>query len=208
MDGVIADSNPYHKIALRQFFEQHGYSLTEKDLREKIYGRTNKDWIPVVFGNIDPEVSRAYAREKEALYRVLYAPHIVPVPGLPEFLEALERAGLPRAVATSAPRENVDFTLEKTGTAHYFDVILDESFVSKGKPDPEIYRKTAMALNLPPEQCIVFEDSLAGVEAAKAAGGRVVAITTTHTREEFPAADLIIDDFLGLDPNAVISSLF
>lgn len=208
MDGVIADSNPYHKIALRQFCEQHGYRLTETDLREKIYGRTNKDWIPAVFGEIDPERVRAFAQEKEALYREIYAPHIQPVPGLVEFLEKLEQAGIPRAVATSAPRENVDFTLEKTATMRFFDVILDESFVSKGKPDPEIYRKTAAALGLPPERCIVFEDSFAGVEAARAAGSRVVAITTTHTREEFPSADIVIDDFKGLDPSTILSSLF
>lgn len=208
MDGVIADSNPYHKIALRQFCEQHGYRLTETDLREKIYGRTNKDWIPAVFGEIDPERVRAFAQEKEALYREIYAPHIQPVPGLVEFLEKLEQAGIPRAVATSAPRENVDFTLEKTATMRFFDVILDESFVSKGKPDPEIYRKTAAALGLPPECCIVFEDSFAGVEAARAAGSRVVAITTTHTREEFPSADIVIDDFKGLDPSTILSSLF
>src|SRR5690606_34896516 len=96
MDGVIADSNPYHKIALRQFCEQHGYRLTETDLREKIYGRTNKDWIPAVFGEIDPERVRAFAQEKEALYREIYAPHIQPVPGLVEFLEKLEQAGIPR----------------------------------------------------------------------------------------------------------------
>lgn len=208
MDGVIADSNPYHKIALRQFCEQHGYRLTETDLREKIYGRTNKDWIPAVFGEIDPERVRAFAQEKEALYREIYAPHIQPVPGLVEFLEKLEQAGIPRAVATSAPRENVDFTLEKTATMRFFDVILDESFVSKGKPDPEIYRKTVAALGLPPERCIVFEDSFAGVEAARAAGSRVVAITTTHTREEFPSADIVIDDFKGLDPSTILSSLF
>lgn len=208
MDGVIADSNPYHKIALLQFCEQHGYRLTETDLREKIYGRTNKDWIPAVFGKIDPGRVRAFAQAKEALYREIYAPHIQPVPGLVEFLQKLEKAGIPRAVATSAPRENVDFTLEKTATMRFFDVILDESFVSKGKPDPEIYRKTAAALGLPPERCIVFEDSFAGVEAARAAGSRVIAITTTHSREEFPSADLVIDDFKGLEPDAIISSLF
>ncbi len=208
MDGVIADSNPYHKIALRQFCEQHGYRLTETDLREKIYGRTNKDWIPAVFGEIDAELVRAFAREKEDLFREIYAPHIQPVPGLVEFLEKLEQAGIPRAVGTSAPRENVDFTLEKTATMRFFDVILDESFVSKGKPDPEIYRKTAAALRLPPERCIVFEDSFAGVEAARAAGSRVIAITTTHSREEFPSADIVIDDFKGLDPSTIISSLF
>src|SRR5690606_40757555 len=74
MDGVIADSNPYHKIALRQFCEKHGHTLTETELREKIYGRTNKDWIPNLFGDIDPKLVKQYADEKEVLFRDIYAP--------------------------------------------------------------------------------------------------------------------------------------
>lgn len=208
MDGVIVDSNPYHKIALRQFCEAHGHTLTETELREKIYGRTNKDWIPNLFGDIDRDLAKKYADEKEALFREIYAPHIQAVPGLIEFLGALDRSQIPRAIATSAPRDNVDFTLNKTGARPFFRVILDESFVSKGKPDPEIYLKTASALDLPPAQCLVIEDSLSGVESAKAAGCRVIGITTTHSAEEFPPVDLVIGDFRGLDPRSVISSLF
>lgn len=206
MDGVIVDSNPYHKIALRQFCEKHGHALTETELREKIYGRTNKDWIPNLFGDIDRNLVQKYADEKETLFRDIYAPHIQPVPGLIEFLRDLGE--IPRAIATSAPIENVDFTLDKTGTRRYFEVILDESFVSRGKPDPEIYLKTATALNLQPGQCIVIEDSLSGIEAAKAAGSRVIAITTTHSEAEFPPVDLVINDFRGLSPKGIISSLF
>lgn len=207
MDGVIADSNPYHEIALRQFSERHGYQLTEDDLRTKIFGRTNKDWIPRLFGNPDPEEVARYAMEKEGLYREIYAPHIRPVAGLIRFLDKLKAQGIPRAIATSAPRANVDFTLEKTGAGPYFDVILDESFVTKGKPDPEIYLKTAGALQLPPDRCIVIEDSLSGIRAAAAAGCRVIAITTTHKREEFPPVDMVIDDFSGLEPQEVLARL-
>ncbi|HLT82238.1 MAG TPA: HAD family phosphatase [Cyclobacteriaceae bacterium] len=207
MDGVIADSNPYHEIALRQFSEQHGFRLTEDDLRNTIFGRTNKDWIPQLFGTTDANKIAEYAAEKEALYRELYAPHIQPVDGLIAFLDKLKALGIPRAIATSAPRENVDFTLEKTGTQSYFDVILDESFVTRGKPDPEIYLKTAEALNLPPAQCVVFEDSISGVLSAKAAGCRVIGITTTHSKDEFPPVDRVIDDFQGLEPRQLLAEL-
>lgn len=208
MDGVIVDSNPYHKIALREFCGKHGYTLTETELREKIYGRANKDWIPNLFGRIDPSLAKRYADEKESLFREIYAPHIQAVPGLIEFLDELDRSHIARAIATSAPRANVDFTLDRTGISHYFEVILDESLVNKGKPDPEIYLKTAKALNLPPNQCVVIEDSLSGVEAATAAGSRVIAITTTHSKAEFPPVDLVIDNFVGLSPKGVISRLF
>lgn len=208
MDGVIIDSNPFHKISLKQFCKKYGYDLTEEQLREKIYGRTNKDWIVNVFGPLDEQKLRAYADEKEALFREIYKDDIKPVDGLVAFLQKLEALRLPRAIATSAPRANVDFTLSKTGTGKYFPVILDESFVSKGKPDPEIYLKTAAALKFEPANCIVFEDSLSGVTAGKRAGCKVVGITTTHTREELHETDLVIDDFNNLDPQELIHKLF
>jgi beta-phosphoglucomutase len=208
MDGVIVDSNPAHKIALKQFCHKYGFNLTEEQLKEKIYGRTNKDWIPAVFGKISTEQAKAYANEKEALFREIYASTIRPLDGLIKFLDQIKRAGISMAIATSAPRENVDFTLEKTGTREYFDTILDESFVEKGKPDPEIYRKTAGAIRFSPSKCIVFEDSLSGVKSGKAAGCKVVGLTTTHTASELNEADDIIANFEGLNPSELISKLF
>lgn len=102
----------------------------------------------------------------------------------------------------------MDFTLEKTDTAHFFDTILDESFVTRGKPDPEIYLKTAAALSMPAGRCIVFEDSLSGVQSARAAGCKVVGITTTHTAAELANTDLVISDFSNLSPQGLITVLF
>jgi beta-phosphoglucomutase len=207
MDGVIVDSNPVHKVALKQFCRQHGHDLTEEQLREKIYGRTNKDWIPNVFGAISKALAKQYADEKEALFRELYRKDIVPLAGLLNFLDQSERLGVPKAIATSAPRENVDFTLSLTGTEKYFSTILDESFVTRGKPDPEIYLKTAAALGFDPAQCIVFEDSLSGVQAGKAAGCKVVGIATTHTPEELRETDLVIHDFTEITVAALLDRL-
>ncbi|MEX2232032.1 MAG: HAD family phosphatase [Cyclobacteriaceae bacterium] len=208
MDGVIVDSNPFHKIALRQFCSAHGHDLTEEELREKIYGRRNQDWLINVFGRLDPESMKRYADEKEALFRKVYDKDIKPVDGLPAFLKKLSDLGTPLAIATSAPRANVDFTLVKTGLGRYFNTILDDTFVSKGKPHPEVYLKTAKALNYKPENCVVFEDSLAGVEAAKKAGCKVVGISTTHTREELDQTDMVIENFDGLNPRDLIMRLF
>lgn len=208
MDGVIIDSNPFHKIALKQFCKQHGFELTEEQLLLKIYGRTNKDWIPNVFGNIGADRVAQYGEEKEAMFRDIYKNDIEPVKGLIDFLKKLDDEGIARAIATSAPRSNVDFTLQHTSTEKYFKIILDESFVSKGKPDPEIYLKAAAALGFKPEKCIVFEDSLAGVAAGKSAGCKVVGVTTTHTRDELHQTDYIIDNFDALEPQELISKLF
>lgn len=208
MDGVIVDSNPFHKIALKQFCEKYGKDLSEEELREKIYGRRNRDWLVNIFGPLDESKMRRYADEKEELFRKVYENDIKPLEGLRDFLEQLKSSGIPAAIATSAPRSNVDYTLEKTGLQQYFATILDDSFVEQGKPHPDIYLKTAGALGFDPENCVVFEDSLAGVESAKKAGCKVVGITTTHTEKELKETDVIIPDFQGLDPKKLISKLF
>ena len=207
MDGVIVDSNPTHKIALKQFCKKLGYDLSETDLREKIYGRTNRDWLLNLFGQLDEQTIRKYADEKEALFRQLYT-DIKPVNGLISFLDQLDSLNISRAIATSAPRANVDFTLQKTNTGKYFKTILDDSFVTEGKPNPQIYLKSASALGFDPQNCIVFEDSLSGVQAGKRAGCKVVGITTTHTREELAETDFIIDDFENLEPKFLLSQLY
>ncbi|MBT1702619.1 HAD family hydrolase [Chryseosolibacter indicus] len=208
MDGVIIDSNPFHKTALKQFCKKHGHELTEEVLKEKIYGRTNKDWLTNLFGKLEPEKLKAYAEEKEQLFRDLYENDIRLVDGLDSFLKKLDEYKIPRAIATSAPRANVDFTLAKTGTHKYFETILDDSFVTEGKPNPQIYLKSAAALNFKPENCIVIEDSISGVQAGKNAGCKVIGITTTHIKEELADTDMIIENFVGLDPKEVISQLF
>lgn len=198
MDGVIIDSNPFHKIALKEFCKQRGHDLTEELLREKIYGRTNKEWIPNVFGPLPEDVRSRYAEEKEAMFRDIYKADVKPVPGLIPFLEDLHRHNVLKTISTSAPRSNVDFTLAHIPIARYFEAILDEAFVTHGKPDPEIYLKSAAALGVAPQHCVVIEDSLSGVLAGKAAGCKVVGITTTHTPEELANTDLVIADFTAL----------
>jgi HAD superfamily hydrolase (TIGR01509 family) len=198
MDGVIVDSNPFHKIALQQFCRRYGHDLTEQQLREKIYGRTNKEWLANLFGELSEAQWRAYADEKEALYRRLYQADVKPVAGLPAFLKAMQSRGVPMAIGTSAPRGNVDFTLGNTGLTGYFPIVLDDSAITHGKPNPEIYIRAAAALGFPNRQCIVIEDSLSGVEAGKKSGSRVIGITTTHTAEELHDTDFTIADFTEL----------
>lgn len=209
MDGVLIDSNPYHKIALQNFCSKYGFHLTEEELKQRIFGRTNKEWISNLFGgNLEAEKLRDYAIEKELLYQELYKNDIIPVQGLHGFLEKLAKAGIKVAIGTSAPRINVDFTLKAIKAESFFNIILDESHVNKGKPDPEIYIRCCEALGMPPAQCIVFEDSLSGLKAARAAGTKVVGISTTHTADEMPNADLVIADFDEISPEAIQKAFF
>jgi HAD superfamily hydrolase (TIGR01509 family) len=149
-------------------------------------------------GKVSAKQVKDFEEEKESLFREIFAPHIKPVEGLILFLEMLEARQIPRAVATSAPPANVQFTLEKTGTQKFFQVVVDGDMVENSKPHPEIYLKTSAAIHFPPERCIVIEDSLSGITAGRQAGCKVIGITTTHTREELDDTDLIIDHFNDL----------
>lgn len=209
MDGVIMDSNPFHKIALRQFCKKHGYTLSDDELINKIYGRTNKEWIANLFGKeLSPTELRNFGEEKESMFREIYKNDIVALTGLEKFLKQLKAENIPIAIGTSAPRSNVDFVLEKTGLGEYFSVILDESHVSKGKPNPEIYLKVAEALHIAPAHCVVFEDSFSGIEAAQKANCRVVGIATTHSLHELSHTDFASADFEGLDPASLFAEVF
>ncbi len=209
MDGVIINSNPPHKIALRQFCEKYGYKLSDEELVNKIYGRTNKEWIATLFGKpLTATELSTYGEEKEKIFREIYKKDMIALPGLENFLKKLEENKIPKAIGTSAPRSNVNFVLDELHLKKYFEIILDESNVQHGKPNPEIYLKVAARLQFPPEHCIVFEDSLSGVAAAQAAGSKVVGVTTTHSKEELAHTDFVIDDFVGLDPVELIAAIY
>ena len=198
MDGVIADTNPFHKITIQQFCAQHGIEATDSFLEEKVYGRVNKEWIPELFGAITTAESEKLADEKEALFRKIYASHLKAVDGLLDFLTLLAQNNISTAIATSAPWENAEFILSGLNISHFFDAVLHSAHVEQGKPHPEIYLKAAAALGKKPTDCIVIEDSISGVLAGKAATCKVIGVTTTHTRAELGAIDMGIDDFVGL----------
>jgi beta-phosphoglucomutase len=139
----------------------------------------------------------------------LYKPYIQAVEGLPAFLKNASDKDIPIALATSAPLENVEFTLDSTGLKKYFSIISDASMVKNGKPDPEIYLLTAAKLGVQPSDCVVFEDSIAGIQSALSAGMRVIGVATTHKYEElltyvneiimnFDARDQLIKDLLQM----------
>ncbi len=209
MDGVIIDSNPIHKIALHQFCEKYGFHLSEEELLSRVYGRTNNEWITNLFQRkLTTQELIALGEEKEKIFRGLSKDQIKPLAGLRDFLEKLDADNIPRAIGTSAPRSNVDFVLKETKLARFFTIVLDQSDVTLGKPHPEIYLKVAAKLNLLPEQCIVFEDSLSGIASAKAAGAKVVGVATTHSPDEMEHTDSVIGDFQGLDPRQLIKRLY
>lgn len=196
MDGVIVHTNPYHKKAFKIFLDKHNVSLTDEELKDHVYGRTNAEIFPYIFKDeYTPEKGEEWANEKESLFRELYKNDVKPVPGLLRFLEELKKAGIKSAVGTSAPKENLDFIMKALDLRKYFDAFLHSADVTEGKPNPEIYLKAAEQLDIEPVSSVVFEDSVAGVKAGLNAGMKVVAVATTHSPDEFEGAHLIIADF-------------
>jgi len=198
MDGVIVDSNPVHKKILHEFCETHGKVLSDNNLHKNVYGRTNREWIPNIFGPLPDEQIEAYADEKEQMFRDAFNPKEHIVPGFIEFLELLKQKGIQTVVATSAPGENADYILNELSIATCFDAVLNSSHVIKSKPDPEPYLKAAKAAGASPRRCVVFEDSISGVKSGLAAGAKVVGVATTHTHDELSLCPLVIDDFTEL----------
>lgn len=201
MDGVLVYNTEFHKKALREFCISKGFHLSDHDMIEKIYGRTNREWLLNLFDNkLSDELIEKYAQEKELLYREMYTEHIEAAPGLISFLNTLDHLNIPIAIGTSAPPVNVDFTLDRTNIRKYFQLIIDDTMITNSKPHPEIYLKAAHLLGLKPSECIIFEDSKSGILAAQASGAKVIAISSTLSQEELISlnTDLIIDDFCTL----------
>ena len=124
---------------------------------------------------------------------------MAPLPGFIDFIRSLKENHIKTAVATAAPKVNLDFLLEHIDLRNDFDVLIDDSEVDKGKPDPEIYLKAAEKLGFSPELCLVFEDSLAGIQAAINAGIKVIGVTTTNPPENMQNTNLVIKDFTEIN---------
>jgi beta-phosphoglucomutase family hydrolase len=197
LDGVIVDSNPVHVEVWRQYLRQHGIN-PPVDLPARMYGLRNDDIVRDFFGpGLSESEVFSHGAAKEALYRELMRSQLQSrlVPGVVAFLRA--RRGQPMGVATNAEPANAEFVLRESGLRECFRVVVDGHQVRRPKPAPDIYLRAAQILGAPPGRCIVFEDSTAGVEAAVAAGMRVVALATTETC--FPSASLCVEDFLSED---------
>lgn len=201
MDGTMVDNTPYHYRTWKVLFEKYGLGdLTSQTYYSEFSGVPVFDTVQRIFGDSrDNTELQQLVKEKETVYQHLYTQHAVPVNGLVELLTELKQAGVKLAIASSASIHDINFVLDRIHVRDYFDVIVDGSQVSKGKPSPEIFLKTAERLQTLPENCAVIEDSIAGIKAGNAAGMKVIGITTGNTAEKLQPSALVINDFTELD---------
>ncbi len=215
-DGTVVDSGRTHERTWIELAKRHNLPLID-NFFSITFGKRNVEIITQILNwTKDPAYAQELSDEKEVLYRDIVVRDGVPkVGGVEEFLKKLKGAGVPCAVGSSTPRLNLDVTIEKLGFGSYFQAYAASEDVSKGKPAPDVFLCAAGKLGVAPERCVVFEDSLAGIEAGVAAGMKTVALTLTNPRSFWLAlrgnprdrTDLIIDDYLGISI-ADLSGLF
>jgi len=165
------------------------------------FGQTNKDILEALFGRALPEAEwRPLSDRKETLYREIIRGRVPAMRGAAELVEALAADGARLAVGSSGPAENIELCLSEMGIRHCFRTVITGEHVTRGKPDPQVFVLAAEGLGLPPDRCVVVEDAVTGVEAAKRAGMAAVALTSGHPRESFPHAALVVDALRDLGP--------
>lgn len=206
MDGVLVDNSEMHVVSFMEWCKRRKIECTPETF-DSLFGLGNEDIMKVVMKNpnLSKEDAALYGEEKEQIYRDMISPIIKPVDGLLEIIQEFKAMGLTIAVGSSGMSKNVDFVLEKCGITQYFDAIANGDMISKAKPDPEVFLLAAKLLGREPHECLVFEDSFAGVAAARAAGMKVVALTTTYPREDHKDYDAIIDNFTQITAQQIVN---
>jgi beta-phosphoglucomutase family hydrolase len=193
MDGVIADTGRYHFQAWQDVFVKRGIKFTLEDFKNH-FGQRNDTIIRYAFkGTISPEEVDVVAREKEASYRGRVAANVKALPGAIELIKSLRQYSIKTAIASSAPPENINLIISKLAIEKYFDAIVWGREVTEGKPSPQAFLLAAQRLGATPENCVVIEDAVAGVAAAKRAGMKCVAVTNTNLKAKLKEADIVVD---------------
>lgn len=212
LDGVLVDTGWAHRQSWFDLAELEGFSMSD-EFFYSTFGMQNYMIIPMLIGRQLPrdEVDRM-SDWKEQRYREIIADHLEPAAGATALLDDLKNAGFRIAVGSSAPRANLDLVLDIASLHNWFDACVSGEQVEHGKPAPDTFLKAAEGLRLPPDRCAVVEDAVQGVEAGKAAGMPVAAVTATRRRQDLAAADIVVDsltelsaaDFVGLLSNHVL----
>ncbi|MFM7181773.1 MAG: HAD family hydrolase [Verrucomicrobiales bacterium] len=199
LDGVLIDSHEQHERAWELWAAELGRSLPEGFFKRS-FGMRNETIIPDLLGWAkEPEEIARFSFRKEELYRCeLKERGLSPLPGVIALLEGLSALGIPRAVASSTPRENLDAVMSMTGLGPWFHAIITGSDVSRGKPHPEVFLKAAAAVSADPKFCVVIEDAFVGIDAGLAAGCRVLGVGTTHPVESLVKAHRAVPDLTAI----------
>ena len=201
MDGVLVDSEEFIFEAARMMFAEHGVQVKPEDALPFV-GTVENSYISGIgrANGFEVEIERDKARTYQ-LYCEITQGKLKSLPGTDTFLRQCRQRGLKLAVASSADRVKIEINLREIGvSAGTFDAIVSGEEVERKKPFPDIYLLAAAKLAVSPDECLVIEDAVSGVAAAKAAGAKCLALTTSFPPEKLASADKIVDSLeIGLD---------
>jgi len=202
MDGVLVNSEPVHFATWRIVFERYGLPFNEESLRQT-FGMTSPEVIRRIGGeSLSDELAALIIGEKETLFRDMIKGQAAYLPGSREWLDGFQQQGLRQALASSGSPENIAVILSALNAHAYFDVVVSGRDLPS-KPEPRIFLQAAHLLGVLPHECLVIEDAIAGVSAAKAAGMTCLALSTTNKPEDLSGADLICTDLSELQPDTI-----
>lgn len=208
MDGVICHTNPYHAKAFEKFFDKYKISYSDQEFEDHMFGKHNSHIMTYFFKRpIIGEELIQLENEKEALFREIYSDKVETIPGFEGFLNALKKNNFKTAVATSAPRANMDLILDQLHIRDKMDSLLGSENVSLHKPHPEVYLKSAANVKVAVEEAIVFEDSFSGITAGLNAGMKVIAVLSTHSKEQLPPCSYYINDYTEITVDKIVEIL-
>jgi beta-phosphoglucomutase len=205
MDGVLVDTAWAHRRSWFDLAKKEGLEMSDEFFR-RTFGMQNDAILPLLRPGISKQQMDRLADWKELRYRDIVKEHVELAPGVQALLQDLKHHGFRLAIGSSAPPENLDVFWNQCALADWFDARVTKEQIAHSKPSPETFLRAAEKLGLAPACCAVVEDAVPGVQAGKAAGMHVVAVTTTRQREHLTQADRIVDslselkasDFLAL----------
>ena len=206
MDGVLLDTGEFHFQSWRSVLSAYGIPFSRKTFRDT-FGMNNVGILSILLGDeLTPELLADISQEKERRFREAVRGHAQPLPGVLDWLERLQAAGIRQGIASSAPQANIDTLVDEIGLRAYFDAIVSGVDLP-GKPEPDLFLKAARLLDVSPARCVVVEDAVAGVEAAVRAGMKCIAVTTTNPADRLSAADIVVDRLDALPEDSFVSLL-
>jgi beta-phosphoglucomutase family hydrolase len=200
MDGTLVDSEEYHWLSWRDTMASEGIAITHEQFL-KTFGQRNDSILPQwLAAGTSAERIQQVGDSKEELYRKLVREgRLEPLPGVMDWVRRLRKQGWLQAVASSAPRKNIEVVLEAMGLAGFFEALVSAEDVTAGKPDPQVFQKGAERLGMLPSRCIVVEDAVPGVEAARRAGMRCIGVSRNGS---LAGADVVVRSLVDLRDSA------
>jgi beta-phosphoglucomutase family hydrolase len=206
MDGVLVDTGNYHYNAWKKTFDDLDVPFDKEDFR-KTFGMNNTGILEWVFGRKPKaeEVSQI-SEKKESLFRDLVKGKAELLPGVLTWLGQFQAWEFKQAITSSAPPENIEFLVVELKIKEFFDEIVS-GFDLPGKPNPDVFLNAADSLHINPDNCIIIEDAIAGVEGAKRAGMKCIAVTTTNPAGKLAQADIVVDHLGNMNKQDFLSLL-